>query len=81
MKINPGKPLFCNTKNTRSFTDDDYYTTTEAPTTTMAMPEVDLDGFSVVGNGDDDFEKRLAEFDQPKVQVPSPSVDNRIGGD
>ena len=45
------------------------------------MPEVDLDGFNVVGDGEDDFDRRLAEFDQPKVQVPSPSVENRIGGD
>ena len=29
----------------------------------------------------DDFEQRLAEFDQPKVQIPSPAIENRIGGD
>ena len=44
------------------------------------MQPVNLDGFEVIGE-DDDFERRLAEFDQPKVQIPSPAIDNRIGGD
>ena len=61
------------------FQDDDYYTTTTTaePTTTTEMQPVNLDGFEVIGESDD-FERRLAEFDQPKVQIPSPAIDNRI---